>query len=215
MISKFFAFFLSVLCVFAVPAFAGYSIIIVPQQAEYITVNGPYGPETWDAPLVYPLLPPTVGTLVCQPDNYNQAAAEPARRTRIYTDSAGTAVSADLFAACPQIRAAKEREIRSGGSKRLLALAAPYSAEERESWPQQKEEAQEFQLDQLCNCPMIRNMASTRGIGVDLMAAKILENADLFKTIAGQILGLQQRLLDRIEAETDFATLLAISWEAQ
>lgn len=193
------------------PVYAAYSIYTAPQIPEYITVNGPYGPEQWFNAEV-PSYPLSYGREICRPADYSPYAADPARRTIVFDDNQGTATSPDLFAACPQIRAAKEREIRSGGSARLLALAAPYSAEERESWPQQKEEAQEFQLDQLCNCPMIRNMATTRGIGVDLMASKILENADLFKTVAGQILGQQQKLLDRIEAETDFNGLLAISW---
>jgi hypothetical protein len=35
----------------------------------------------------------------------------------------------------------------------------------------------------------------------------------LFETASGQILGWQQHLLDLIAAETDFAALLAITWE--
>lgn len=200
-------------CLTCLNAHAGYSIIVVPQQPEFITVNGPYGPETWDAPLVEPLLPPTVGRLVCQPDNYNQAAAEPARRTRVYDDSAGTATSQELFAACPQIRASKEREIRAEGAKRLSAMAAPYTAAERETWATQQREARAWLLDPAAPVPMISAMAAVRGLTLAVMVEKIMENVALFEAASGYILGLQQRLLDRIEAETDFAALLAIRWD--
>lgn len=194
---------------------AGYSVYITPQIPEFVTVNGPYGlVETWPNSEEF-ATPPAYGAEYCRPANYSPFVTDPARRTRVFLDSSGTATSAEIFAACPNIKDGKRREIRAEGARRLLALAAPYSAEERESWPQQKEEALEFQGDQLCTCAMIRNMAGSRGISVDLMASKILENADLFKAIAGQILGLQQRLLDRVDAAVEISELSAISWESQ
>lgn len=193
------------------PCYAGYTVIIREQiSPKTILVHGVGKMESALNPGPVPTYPATVTKMLCAAkDIYSPTAAD---RFEVWEDSAGTAASPALFAACPQIREAKKKEIRSGGSARLLALATPYSAEERESWPQQKEEALEFQRDQLCTCAMIRNMANTRGIAVNLMVDKILENADLFKAFAGQILGKQQRLIDQIEVETDFATLLGIGW---
>ncbi|NVO00021.1 MAG: hypothetical protein HXX17_11900 [Geobacteraceae bacterium] len=191
---------------------AGFTIYIAPQLPEYVTVNGPYGQELIINP-AQASAPAGLGKEICRPDNYSPYSTDPARRTRVFADTNGTATSPDLFTACPQIRAAKEREIRSGGSIRLLALTQPYSGEERESWDQQADEAALYQTDNNCPCSMIRDMASTRGIPLALMAQKILENATLFKSASGQILGYQQKLIDRIYSETDFARLLAIGWE--
>jgi hypothetical protein len=196
------------------PVYAGYSVYVAPLIPEFVTVNGPYGSELWPNSAEF-AVPAGYGPEYCRPGNYSPFATDPARRTRVFIDSAGTATSSDIFAACSSIKDNKRREIRYEGTRRLLALAAPYTAEERESWPQQKEEALEFQGNPLCTCAMIRNMASSRGIPVDIMAGKILENADLFKAIAGQILGLQQRLLDRIDAATEISELSAITWESQ
>ncbi len=190
---------------------AGYSIYTAPLIPEFATVNGPYGPESWPN-FETATVPAAYGREVCRPDNYSPFVVEPLRRQRVFENPNGTATSVDLFKACPGIRTAKEREIRSGGSIRLNALANPYSAEERESWAQQQDEAKEYQANPACECALIRAMAGGRGIPLNLMASKILENAALFKAVSGQILGAQQRLLDKLAAETDFATLLAIGW---
>jgi len=211
---RYLALFFSLVTLHASPVCAAsYSIYIAPQIPEYVTVNGPYGPEQWPN-AERPDYPVSYGKEICRPDNYSPFAADPDRRKRVFTDYLGTATNSELFAACPQIRTVKEGEIRSGGSTRLTALANPYSAEERESWTQQQAEAKEFQADTDCECSLIRAMATNRGIPLPLLAGKILENAALFKTVSGQILGTQQQLLDRIAAETDFERLLAIAWSA-
>jgi len=203
---------ISLFTLHASPVFAGFTIHTDSLIPEFVTVNGPTGPQLWPNSEI-PETPTIYGREICRPDNYSPFAIDPARRIRVFEDPNGTATSAELFIACPQIRTVKEREIRSGGSIRLKALANPYSPEERETWAQQQADAREYQADPACDCSMIRNMAADRQIPLDVMADKILENAGLFKTLSGQILGKQQRLLDRIAAETDFAALLAISWE--
>jgi hypothetical protein len=193
------------------PVSAGYSIYTAPLIPEFVQVNGPYGPERIpNAEL--PIYPASYGREICRPENYSPFVIDQARRRRVFADSNGIASSAELFAVCPQIRKIKEAEIRAAGAARLIMLASPYSAAERETWAQQQAEALEHQTNPDCECAMIRNMATTRQIPLDLMAAKILENAALFKTYSGQILGVQQHLLDLIESEPDFATLLSISW---
>ena len=188
--------------------YAGYTIVTDEYQPAYRTVNGPYGPE------LYPTsnTPETIDEL-CRPANYSNSSSDPARRRRVIKDPVGTASSADLFTVCPEIRTKVSKKIRKEGEIRLTNLASPYSSAERESWAQQADEAVAFQADSNCSCDLIRTMATTRGIPLPLMAQKILENAALFKIASGQILGKQQRLLDMIEAETDFERLLAIGWE--
>jgi len=193
----------------AVPALAGYTIHTAPQVAEWVTVNGVSGPAQW--PGREPAPPAAMGREVCRPADYSQYAAEASRRTRVFEDAMGVAASSDLFAACPQVREQKAKEIRAEGARRLEALT-PYSAAERDTWPQQQAEAREWRINSACDCAMIRRIAEGRGISVESLVGKIEENIALYPVAAGLILGQQQKLLDRIYAEQDFATMLAIGW---
>ena len=196
--------FIIILCV---PAYAGYTIVTEEYQPAYRTVNGPYGPE------LYPTgnTPETIDE-VCRPANFSNSSSDPARRRRVINDPVGTASSADLFAACPEIRTKVSKKIRKEGEIRLTNLAAPYSSAERETWATQRSQAEEWQMDPQCSCTMLRQMAATRGISPDSLVAKIMENVTLFESASGAILGEQQKLLDRIQTEQDFEQLLSIKW---
>lgn len=195
-----------------IPAHAGYSIHTAPQVSTWTTVNGVDGPAQW--PTREPDPPAGYGREVCRPADYSQYAAEASRRTRVYEDNYGVAKSSDLFAACPQVREQKGKEIRSEGARRLAALT-PYLPEERDTWPQQQAEAKEWRSNSACPCAMIRKIAEVRGITVEGLVGKIEQNIALYPAAAGAILGQQQKLLDRVEAEQDFATMLAIGWPQQ
>lgn len=101
----------------------------------------------------------------------------------------------------------QEREIRSQYAAMLVSITAPYGEAERETWKTQEEEAQLWtpESDGLSGeidlCPMIRGMATARGILMNLMVAKILKNAELFRAASGQILGMQQAELDLLYPE--------------
>lgn len=189
--------------------YAGYSIYTPPPVPQWVTVNGVSGSE--QRPGSEPPPPPGYGREVCRPDNYDQYSIDAARRTRIYEDSYGVAKSSDLFAACPQIRDQKAKELRAEGARRLEALT-PYAAAERDTWPQQQAEAIEYRKNTACTCSMIRQIAAGRGITLADLVSRIEENVSLYPTAAGAILGQQQRLLDRIYSEPDFSALLGISW---
>jgi hypothetical protein len=95
----------------------------------------------------------------------------------------------------------QESEIRSRYSLLLLDVAKPYTPEERETWKTQEEEANQFKSDSESPCPMIRAMASQRGISVDTLADKILNNAAEFRLATGNLLGQQQAELDALGIE--------------
>lgn len=194
--------------------YAGYTIVIDQQRPQYSMVNGPAGPQMWEASAEAPPMP-TLGAEICRPDNYSIFSVDPARRTRVFAAQNGTATSLELFAACPQIRSTREQTIRNEGARRLVALATPYSAAERETWATQRSQAEEWQLDPQCGCAMIRQMASNRGIALESLVAKIMENVTLFEAASGAILGKQQWLLDLIQKEQDFEALLTIQWRDQ
>jgi hypothetical protein len=191
--------------------YAGYTVFVRDQVTpQYHIVYDERGPVSAINPGPVPKYPATVLRKICPAkDLYS---ADPIDRSEVWEDLLPTASNADLFAACPQIRTEKEREIRSGGSQRLLALAGPYTAEERETWATQHDQAEAWMLDPECDCAMIRQMAAARGITIDSMVAKIMENVVLFEMASGQILGIQQRLLDQIEVEQDFGTLVNLEW---
>lgn len=192
-------------------AHAGYSIYVAPQIPEFITVTGPYGSETVlnsEQPLS-----PAYGREICRPNNYSPHSSEPLRRSRVFENAAGIAASADLFSVCPQLRALKEKEIRNEGERRLSAIANPYMSAERETWPVQMKEAEDCLFDPVnCNPPMLTAMATSRGIAVMDLVGKVWENVTLFRHATGLILGIQQRFLDTIAAETDFSQLNSIKW---
>jgi hypothetical protein len=92
------------------------------------------------------------------------------------------------------------KHARDSGSITLLELVEPYSQEERETWADQRTEAAEWLLNNDSPCIMIRRIAYQRGITMDVMVDKIMENVELFKYVAGDILGVQQKAIDDIEA---------------
>lgn len=92
----------------------------------------------------------------------------------------------------------QETEIRTRYSILLLDAAKPYSPEERETWKTQEEEAIQYQLDSESPCVMIRNMATQRGITIEELVTKILNNAATFRSATGDILGRQQAELDAL-----------------
>lgn len=88
---------------------------------------------------------------------------------------------------------------RKDGSTTLLELVAPYSEEERGTWPTQEAEARAWQLDNNAPCIMIRRIAYHREITMDVMVKKIIDNVELFQYVAGDILGVQQKTIDDLE----------------
>lgn len=190
-----------------------YTIFMLPQVLERtITVPG-----AGDSYVTKPNIPkrvyPSGTSLHYEPATLDIYSADSAKRRVLLNDPTGTATSADIFAAFPEIREPKAMEIRAEGSRRLLALANPYSAEERETWITQQREAEAWLLDNSAPTPMLDAMATNRGITKAVLVGKIMENVGLFRTVAGSILGEQQRLLDLVYGTASFDSMQAVSWE--
>lgn len=108
-------------------------------------------------------------------------------------------------------RAAKETAIRDEGAKRLESLALPYQQQERDTWETQLKEAEAYQANPSTPTPMLDAIAAGRGLTKAALVAKVMENANLFRAAAGQILGRQQALLDQLATATS-AQIDAINW---
>ena len=100
-----------------------------------------------------------------------------------------------------EIREQSAVEIRQRYAALLRALVEPYTEEERASHLAQEAEALAWQADSSAPCSLIRAMAENRGIPIEIMVEKILENASLYRAEAGRLLGLQQKELDDLYRE--------------
>lgn len=118
-----------------------------------------------------------------------------------YRDGIWTGDQQYLEHAAAADKSAAEAGARARYGDLLSQLAAPYGPEERETWLVQESEARAWQSDNDAPCPMIRLMAANRGIDMDLMVQKILENAALFRAESGRLLGLQQKEIDQIYSD--------------
>lgn len=123
----------------------------------------------------------------------------------------------DLIAALTgdlAIRNSRERKtatIRAEGAKRLRTLG-PYLPEERDSWATQHAEAAAFRADANVPTPLIDAIVAARQIPKETLVGYIEKNAILYRVAAGNILGIQQRLLDQVWAATTVEEIDAINW---
>lgn len=111
-----------------------------------------------------------------------------------------------------EVKTAKELNIRMNGSSLMLQIVAPYSAEERDTWPSQVVEAKAYTDNPLTSTPMLTALCAQRGNTVADQAARILDNEAAFKTAVGAILGIQQAKIDLIAAATTVEEVNAITW---
>lgn len=98
--------------------YAGYSVYVAPMIPEFRQVNGPYGQEMVPNPERL-VLPSTYGLEICRPDNYSPYAADPARRSRVYQDSAGIATAAQVFIVCPALKSGLIARAKAATAARL------------------------------------------------------------------------------------------------
>ena len=89
--------------------------------------------------------------------------------------------------------------IRDKHARQMEAVVAPYSPEERETWFYQIMEADAYLANNQAEIPMITAMAANRGISIPDMVAKIKANDLAFRQAVGNILGSQQKELDKID----------------
>ena len=125
----------------------------------------------------------------------------------------GQAPDADILAIYPDLILQKRARIRAEGAKRLTQIAGEYNAEERETWEQQRQEAEAYAKDgDLAITPMLTAFAAGRGVPLAMLAQGILDNAGEFKVASGQVMGQMYALLDQISVAPDLSTALSVEW---
>lgn len=86
-----------------------------------------------------------------------------------------------------------------------------YPSTEVESWAKQEKEAREYLADNNSPAIIVRAIASARGVPVGLLAQKIVEKADQYGMVVGNLIGTRQMLEDQINAATE-ETIDSITW---
>lgn len=191
-------------------ATAGYTIVRIPKvEPQYVVVSGPKGlvtrlnPGQWPKPR---------GNGPIYQDVSGLYGDDQAKRVQLWDDPSGTATDAEIFAACEGLRDWKAAQIRAEGNARLLKIAQPYQAAERETWAVQLGEAEKWLADQTAPTPMVDAIAAGRGIDKQLLISYIIANTNLFRAVSGAILGQQQALLTQVYEAPTVAALLAVAW---
>lgn len=92
-----------------------------------------------------------------------------------------------------EARTDQAKTIRNRYARRMAALAAPYTPEERETWPIQLAEAEAYIADPSAPVAMLTEIAKARGITVAELAGKVITKNAYYRQTVGAILGRQQR----------------------
>mgnify|MGYP005749159045 FL=1 len=104
-----------------------------------------------------------------------------------------------------QLAANKEKALKAAKSEydqaiKLLVNDAPYS--EIASWDKQEQEARALLADSTASTPFIDKLVLARGLGEtrEILAGKIVANADIYASEAARLLGEYQKKVKEIEA---------------
>ncbi|SOD42342.1 hypothetical protein [Nitrosovibrio sp. Nv4] len=120
---------------------------------------------------------------------------------RIVADQLGRPVLADPLppTATVMIAAALAR-INAAYEGAVASMTAGYPEDEVRSWTKQETEAREWLKDPATATPWIDGAVLARGIAKADLVTKIIENANLFAPMHGELTGKRQKLRDQIGA---------------
>lgn len=110
-------------------------------------------------------------------------------------------------------RAAKQAQIRDLADQFLAPHRAEYGVVEMATWDQQFAEAQALQADAQADAPLVRAIASARGMDVAELASRIVSNRAAWMVLSGHVIGQRlayQDALDAAYAGEDVEAMLAI-----
>lgn len=106
--------------------------------------------------------------------------------------------------------AQKRAEILNGSDTILTILTEGYSENEKLSWPKQEAEAIAYSNDNTTPTPLLTAIAARRGITLDDLVSRVLENVRLSTIITGDILGQQQKFEDMLRVATSIEEIQQI-----
>ncbi|MEE8058335.1 MAG: hypothetical protein V3T17_10935 [Pseudomonadales bacterium] len=98
-------------------------------------------------------------------------------------------------------------------AEKVRATETGYVPHETRTWLLQRQEAEQWQVDNTTPLTFLPQLATQRGITLAELVARILAKTAAFDTLMAEMLGEQQSWRDRIEAATDLSAIRGI--EAQ
>lgn len=104
--------------------------------------------------------------------------------------------------------AAKTDELKAG-------LLVGYSQTEIDSFYRQEKEALAWQADKKAETPMLKKIAELRGVPFEVLVEKVIEKSNILADTIGAIIGIRQKLEDRINAAEEQVELDAIKNEVE
>lgn len=94
-------------------------------------------------------------------------------------------------------------------------LLAGYPQTEIESFYRQEKEALAWKADNNAEAPMLKQVASVRGVPFDVLVEKVIEKASQFAVAIGVIIGQRQAFEDRLLATKTLEELTALEKEIE
>ena len=94
-------------------------------------------------------------------------------------------------------------------------LLAGYPQTEIESFYRQEKEALAWKADNNAEAPMLKQVASVRGVPFDVLVEKVIEKASQFAVAIGLIIGQRQAFEDRLLATNTLEELTALEKEIE
>lgn len=113
-----------------------------------------------------------------------------------------------------QAREAKLSEINSAFNAAAAALTDGYPEAERTTWATQQKEALAWGADPAAPTPYLDGLAAARGILVEEMRQKTLDQTQLFMVASQQLVGTRQRLRDLAYDAKTQVELDGIKWSS-
>lgn len=114
---------------------------------------------------------------------------------RVLKDVKTGKVVTSSYEYAPEITPITPLEIRMEASRRLEALASPYSAQERATWPSQVAEAEAVLAGSRASSPMLESLGAARAKDLRAMAERVISKRDMFNVASANVLAAQERIL--------------------
>lgn len=99
-----------------------------------------------------------------------------------------------------ELKQEKLADINSEFDKSMQPIINGIPSIERESWKKQEEEARSYQANNSAATPLIDALSASRGVTKAELVTRIINKADLYATISGQLIGKRQKLEDQLAA---------------
>ncbi len=104
----------------------------------------------------------------------------------------------DTVAHLAGAKLAKLYEINSEADRALSVITDAYPESERLSWDKQEQEARNWLADNSVATPLLDAISSGRGLGKDVLAARVIVKADAFAAESGDVFGKRQAYEDQV-----------------